>query len=191
MSRVLIRSIAVLEIIGGVSGPLLVIWALAVSPLNLITLVISIFPLCIFMLSVVAGVGLWRGTPFGRNASILIQAIQIPKIISPLMIFVVSVGVDLWIHIVVSELFSNVGFEFKVLAFYQIFFAVPQAPYGLGISVTSCIFLVVLIKYRPGQVVTSDDPLSPPPLPANEWSGAPGPPAETSASMAESKPNVE
>src|SRR4029077_20383200 len=116
MAKAWIRIIAVLEIIGGIVGIILTAWQIAVSPINIFTIIFGLVILGIYVLSLIAGVALWQCRPFGRTASIIVQAIQLPKIISPAIIFTFSFGLDLWIHLLLSETVMNVGFEFRLLA---------------------------------------------------------------------------
>src|SRR5262249_43826494 len=115
-------------------------------PFNAMTLIFAPIPISIYFLSLVAGVALWRDNSFGRKASIVVQAIQLPKIVSPLIIFTFSFGFDLWVHILLTRGFSSLGFEFKFLAFNQFFFNVQDAPFGLGVSIIACISLAMLLR---------------------------------------------
>jgi hypothetical protein len=164
MSKTWVRIISVSEIVGGVAGAGLVIWMLLAAPFNALALIFAPLPFSINILSLVAGVALWRGSSFGRKASIVVQAIQLPKIVSPLIIFMFSFGFDLWVHILLTEGLSNLGFEFRFLAFSQLFFNVPNAPFGLGVSITACIFLAMLLRYKPGKAAIFPPPPPPPPM---------------------------
>lgn len=148
MSKAWMRIISVLEMIGGAVGVGLVIWWLLATPVNAFTVAIAPIPISIYIFSFVAGVSLWRGSSFGRKASIVVQVIQLPKVVSPFIIFMFSFGLDLWVHTLFAEGFSTVGFEFRALAFHQFFINV-QAPVGIGVSLTAVISLVMLIRYKP------------------------------------------
>ena len=152
MAKVWIRIISALEIVGGVIGIVFVIWWLSTTPFNLFSLVLAPLPIGIYLLSLTAGVALWRGSSFGRNASIIVQAIQLPKITSPLVIFMFSFGFDAWVHILLAKGSANLGFELRFLAFNQFFINVRDAPIGLGVSIMACIFLSLLVRYKPRAV---------------------------------------
>jgi len=164
----------VLEIVGGVAGIGLVIWVLLATPFNVLTLIIAPIPISIYILSLVAGVALWRDNSFGRKASIIVQAIQLPKIVSPLIIFTFSFGFDIWVHILLTREISKLGFEFRPLADNEFFFNVPDAPFGLGVSITACIFLAMLLRHKPGKAEEAailpppPPPPSPPPPPMDD-----------------------
>jgi hypothetical protein len=117
----------------------------------------------IYILSLVAGIELWRDTSFGRKASILVQVIQIPKIISPIIIFLFSCGFDFWIHLLFTGGYSTFGFQFQFLTFNQFLFNVPDAPIGLGLSLTGLVFLAILWNHKPGRVEPILSPSEPPP----------------------------
>ncbi len=87
-----------------------------------------------------------------------IQVIQLPKIISPTIIFMFSFGFDLWVH-ASPPLF---GIQFSVFGNNQVFLNVQNAPVDFGISITAIIALLILKKYKPAGR-TSLEPLPPPP----------------------------
>ena len=163
MSKTWVRIISVLEIVGGVDGIGLMIWVLLATPFNALTLIIAPIPISIYILSLVAGVALWRDNSFGRKASIVVQAIQLPKIVSPLIIFTFSFGFDIWVQILLTRESSKLGFEFRLLADNEFVFNVPDAPLGLGVSITACIFLAMLLRHKPGKA--DEAAILPPPPP--------------------------
>ncbi len=150
MPKLWIRLIAILEIIGGLSGVLFAVSQLLAARSGRQTLILSGIALAIYILSLVAGITLLLERPFGRIASIVTQAIQLPKYVSQLLIFMFSFGFDAYLY----GMFTNnaqpiFGFEFKFLAFNQLFVNVADAPALFGVSIPACAFLVVLLKYRP------------------------------------------
>ncbi|HEV2669184.1 MAG TPA: hypothetical protein VG324_29980 [Blastocatellia bacterium] len=163
MSKTRVRIISAAEIVGGVFGIGEVIWALIVTPFNSLALILAHIPISIYILSLVAGVALWRDNSFGRKASIVVQAIQLPKIVSPLIIFTFSFGFDIWVHILLTSEFSKLGFEFRYLAANELFFNLQDAPFGLGVSITACIFLATLLRHKPGRA--KEAAMLPPPPP--------------------------
>jgi len=148
MSKMVRYLVSLLEILGGISGIALMVYVLAVNHINLAALIVWFITVGIYLLSIIAGVRLFKGKSGGRTASIIVQALQIPKIISPAFIFMFSIGLDFWVNIIISPGGDvNAGFQLRTPAFSQIFIAVSGAPIGLGVSVTSVIFLFLLIKY--------------------------------------------
>jgi len=158
MTKTWLRIISVLEIIGGVFGLITTIWWFSISPINIYSLLLLPIPIAIYILSFLAGYWLWKGTPLGRTASIIIQAVQLPKIYSSLLIFMFSFGFDVWIQfIILNNGLSNFGFQFMFLSSSQIFFNVKDAPTGIGISLTALIFLIMLVKHRQETTVAENE----------------------------------
>lgn len=154
MSKFWIRLIAILEIIGGLSGVVFVALELIAAPPNRATLILGAIALAVYLLSLIAGITLWMERPFGRDASIIIQAIQIPKYTSQVLIFLFSFGFDAYVYgIVTSNAQTVFGVEFKFLAFYRLFVNVLDAPAGFGISIPGCAFLVMLLRYKPKRTI--------------------------------------
>jgi hypothetical protein len=164
MSKVPIRIIAGLQIIGGLFSMVFIVWALVTQIRNIFAFGIGIGEIFVDIFSVVAGIALWCGTSFGRKASMAVQAIQLPKIISPALIFMFSFGFDFWLH----SSSSAFGFQTAFFGNNQVFIGVgvQDVPVDLGVSVTAIIALVILKKYKP-TVRTSLRPS--PPLPPSEW----------------------
>jgi hypothetical protein len=137
-----------------------------------LALILAPIPISIYILSLVAGVALWRDNSFGRKASIVVQAIQLPKSVSPLIIFTFSFGFDIWAHILLTGEFSKLGFEFRSLADTEFLFNMQDAPFGLGVSITACIFLAMLLRHKPGRAkeaaIFPPPPPPPPPMADDE-----------------------
>jgi hypothetical protein len=159
------KIIAVLEIIGGLSGFLMTAWFLVLTPFDPMVLILAPIVFLIYGLSVFAGIALWRGRKYGRTASIVVQCLQIPKIFSPALIFIFSFGFDVWVHFLVHPDFTTAGIEVKFGAFNQLFISVPGAPFGLGVSFVGCFFLALLTHYKPGAPTETIEPPPPPPPP--------------------------
>jgi len=156
MSNIWIRIISVLEIIGGISGIASVMWEFLTTPINRPRLFTAI-ALVVYVISLFAGIALWRGHSLGRVASIVVQAIQLPKYMSQLFIFTFSFGFDAYVYgILTNSLQPVFGFEVRFLAFNQLFVNVADAPVGFGISIPACVFLAILWKFKPK--VLSQDP---------------------------------
>ena len=154
MTKNWLRVISILEIVGGVFGIIILVWWFLFVPFNIYSLLIAPIPIAIYVLSILAGYWLWKGHRFGRTASIIIQAIQLPKIFSPFIIFLFSFGFDVWIQFLfLPNGLTNLGFEFRILSFNQLFFNVEQAPTGVGVSITALIILIMLIKYKAAELV--------------------------------------
>ena len=163
MSKFWIRLIAILEITGGVCGIVFQVPYLLVAPGDGRPLIVAGIVFAIYLLSLVAGVTLLLERPFGRVASIVIQAIQLPKYMSQLLIFMFSFGFDAYLYGMLTNNAQPIfGFEFKFLAFNQLFVNVADAPAGFGISIPASIFLSMLVKYRTNQTSLDDASASDP-----------------------------
>ncbi len=150
MSKIWIRIISVLEIVGGLSGIAFVGWEIAAAPTDHHPLLIGAIALLVYVFSLVAGVTLWLERPFGRVASIVVQAIQLPKYTSQLIVFMFSFGLDVYVYGMLTTNAQPVfGFELKFLAYNQLFVSLPDAPAGFGISISACVFLGMLLKFKP------------------------------------------
>lgn len=169
------RIIAGLQIVGGIFGIIFIALELNSTQINAASLLIAILVLLIYVLSLVAGVLLWREHRWGRPASIIVQAIQLPKLLSPILIFNICFGLDIYPYLMVTNYgFFGVGFELKVLAFYQLHLGVPIPGVGLGLSIPACIFLTVLIKNRKESAPQPHFYVPPPTDPAY-WNNLPDP----------------
>jgi formylglycine-generating enzyme required for sulfatase activity len=151
MSKLWLKVISIVEIVGGVSG--LIMFTLEIlknPPGSPAAIALYLVLIGIYLLSLYAGVALWLGRSSGRIASIIVQTLQLPKITSPLIIFMLSFGFDLYFYLQTGGGTSNLGFEVKLLAFSRLYLNVKGAPLGFGISIVSCIFLPLLLRYKPG-----------------------------------------
>jgi hypothetical protein len=144
-----IKVIAVLEIIGGFGGAALTVWLIFRGAFSLSGVIIMPLIIGIDLLSFVGGIALWRGRTFGRTASLIFQAIQLPKIVSPAVLFMFSFGFDAWVHVLFADDFIHLGFDQKFLVSNQLAFVIPSAPMGFGVSLTAWVYLVMLLKYVP------------------------------------------
>lgn len=159
-----LKTISILEITGGIFGIVFLIWWVVISPFNIDAFLLVPLLITIYVLSILGGFWLWKGKRYGRPASVIIQAIQVPKIISPFVIFMFSFGFDSWIQfLILNNGFTSLGFEFRFLFFSQLFFNNQNVPTGIGVSITSLLFLFLLLNYQPEIMVSEKE--STPPLP--------------------------
>jgi hypothetical protein len=131
MSKFWTYLIAILEIVGGVCGIAFVLWQSVTAPLERYNVLFGVIISIIYLLSLVAGIALALGHKFGRVASIIVQAIQLPKYTSQLLIFMFSFGFDAYVYgMLTNNAYVAFGIDFKFLAYYQLFANVADAPAG-------------------------------------------------------------
>lgn len=143
-------------------GILTILYVIVSSGFAAGVLYIAPIVLAIDALSLIAGIYLWKGTNLGKTASLVVQIIQLPKIVSSAIIFAFSFGFDFFVHITSYGEFSNMGFEFRLLTDNQLFFGVQNAPAGIGVSITAFIAMAVLLNYWPNQDKPTKKETSPP-----------------------------
>lgn len=149
MSKIWIRIIAVLEIVGGVSGIGFVVWQFVAGQNDRLTLVFASMAFAVYTLSLIAGIALLLNHRFGRIGSIVVQLIQLPKYSSQLLVFMFSFGFDAYLYFALTNTANAImGFEFKFLAFNQLLVNVTDARVIFGVSIPASIFLVMLLKYK-------------------------------------------
>ena len=167
-----VRFIAAVEVVGGACSFGFIVWALLGVPLDARTALVALFMLAVNALSFVAGVALWSGSRLGRTLSIIVQVVQLPKIVSPQMIFLFSFGLDVWVYAAQAGMHVILGFQFTLLPSSQLFFNAVENPVSLaGVSVSSIAFLALLIRYKAGDAAVAgrDEPPSTPPPPPADW----------------------
>ncbi|HEV3437742.1 MAG TPA: hypothetical protein VG122_10310 [Gemmata sp.] len=161
--------IAVMEIAGGISGLLGVIYQLILhrrdpASLNLVWLLIDIYLLALF-----AGFMLWRDTRVGRVASIVSQLIQLPKLLSPEFTFMVSYGFDFYWMSLTRPGRREWHFNFQLLSYNLPIINTELWREGFGVSFVSLLALRLLLR---GNRVEEKSPRKPEPTNAASTSGA-------------------
>lgn len=168
MPKIWVRIIAILEVVGGIFGIVFVAKQTADNAIDSLNLVLALISVAIYVFSFIAGIALWREQPFGRIASIVVQAIQLPKYASQLLVFMFSFGFDTYVYGALANNASPIlGFELKFLAFSQLSVNVADVPAGFGVSISAAIFLAMLFKYKPHVDTSVDEQSSLPPAPNN------------------------
>jgi len=139
-----LKVIAGLEILGGIIGVIFVVVKVFTS--DIYTIGFGALSIGVFCLSLIAGITLWKEHYFGKTLSIIVQLIQLPKILSPNVIFFFSFGFDFYLIWTFIENFSHLGFNARFLEEHRLMVNVADAPFGIGISIMSCIFLILLLR---------------------------------------------
>lgn len=167
MTKASRRLISGLEIIGGGFGLFILAKQLPGFRVDVYVLVLAPVAIGVFLMSLVAGVLLWLDHRAGRMASIIVQAIQLPKLVSPVLIFMFSFALDFYPYVQVAGGDPKVGVDFKLSPFYNLYLNRPGTPVAFGVSIPAIAFLIVLLRYKPGS--THEKPMPPPPPTRSEW----------------------
>ncbi len=143
------KAVAALEILGGGTGlAVSTLFPLLNSSFNLSPVVVALDTL--FLLSIIAGVYLWRNHGFGFNLSLFLSLLQIPKFtlggisfqfisgisITP-MIYSTSRGMG-----VELAPFMGPGGEFAIQSAYN-----PDLLFSIGINIYAVILAFILVKH--------------------------------------------
>ena len=130
MTKSMYKLIAGLEIFGGIAGTAITIYLASAIQLQLVMLIFIVLMASIFLLSIYAGVELWRGSNKGVKLSKILQALQIFQIISPYFIYQFLLGVGFTVEVIGAKL------NFSLPLGGQFAFNVPGAegPIGIGIN---------------------------------------------------------
>lgn len=104
----------------------------------------------LYILALVAGILLWRDTRLGHNLSIIVQLVQLPKIASSAIAFMINFTFDL--SVLAIDLPAPASYTLTVQSQagskHMLFIGNPTIPFGIGFSIVSCIFLAKLLKKR-------------------------------------------
>lgn len=150
MAKFWLLVISSLEVIGGCFGLYVTVWRLIETPAASLVFLPTLVAATIFAFSAFSGVALWQSRRIGYVGSIIIQAIQLPKLISKLIVFSFSFGFDTYVYWLRAKEFSTLQIDFKPLAFYDLEINTTDAPIGIGFSISAAIFIALLLKYRGG-----------------------------------------
>jgi hypothetical protein len=155
--------------IGGVFGILFSIYLFIFTPYSFSFLVIILLFILVSIASLSAGIFLWKKTKFGKILSIIIQLIQLPKIFSPTLTFFFSFGLDLYPYYWIKDSFTKIGIDFRVLGSLQIFLNNEQMPTGIGISLISIIFILILSYFYPPEIPAGPEGTTSLPVPEEHF----------------------
>ncbi len=152
------KTVAVLEVVGGVCGTATVAYLLTQRPHAPREVGLAAVLIAAYLLALYAGVMLWRDTWAGRVASVLAQLIQLPKVLSPKLAFMVSYGLDFAPMAVSSPGPAGYGlvFDARVFSYPLLLVNAEWLPTGFGVSVVSLLSLRLLL--RPAGVAAATAP---------------------------------
>lgn len=146
MKRVAVNFIAWVEILGGVFGVLLTIYA-GIKGRSQIgagyVLLLAMF-IGLYAFTAMSGYWLLTGEKRGLRFSRIIQLIQIPQIFSSVFVWMFAAGLN------TSVLISEKGISFNIFAGsrLELFIMRPGIEFVLGLNIAAVIFFVILISCR-------------------------------------------
>jgi hypothetical protein len=157
--KILTRIIAAIEVLAGAIGTFLVIWT-AIKSIKglaghsglLIAVVILIFLLFLylFILSIFAGIKLWKGEAKGYKWSKILQALQIPMLQTKAISYSFTLGLKALVGLIVpSAAGATAQLSWGIAADvnYHLSFSNPHvAGVAFGINLLALAFLIILIK---------------------------------------------
>lgn len=136
-------------------------------------LLFTVIAECLGAFSILAGVMLWRDTAFGFWSSRFLQAVQIVRIYTGPLLFIVAIGPQLLVNLFFGphgSISTTSSAPIPVTRFFE-FSAVldvlgggewaEAAPTGLGINLFAALALVVLLLNKPEMPPASEEPLPP------------------------------
>jgi len=111
-----------------------------------------------YLLALMAGIMLWRNTRLGRILSLVVQLIQLPKIASTSITFLIGFGFDFAPTIFATSGPSGygIGFNFIFGAEHRLLINNPSVPFGLGFSLVSCVSIYILLHMQTPEAVANE-----------------------------------
>lgn len=146
------KVVAVLEFVGGALGLISLLAATRIMPTSVGGFGTLAVTAAIYLLALIAGVLLWRGARQGRGLSIVVQLIQLPKLVTMKFAFMMSFGFDLFAAVVLGQDAHGFSLSTKVGSFDLIRLGDVGLPWLCGISITSCLSLFALLS---GEAIAS------------------------------------
>ena len=148
------KVIAIIELFGGVMGLFIIIPLVAVianllaSDVSLsiktIDTVIFVFATCLYILSIIAGVALWKKSKNGMQLSLFVQGFQIPGFIVPHVSYFFVSGLAI---VVSSNLHSNFFVTFY-LSRFNIYLTPGATNFVLGLNIIALVAFINLWREK-------------------------------------------
>jgi hypothetical protein len=154
--RYLVRALATLEILSGAYNLGFFASFLTQTPIGNAShksaISVGWVGVALNIIAIIAGVELWKGTPLGRRLSLVVQAIQLPKLFLSALFFSFSFGPEAYVlfklnpngQVYVTLTIQPIGQQL----FYFLFESADTWA-GIGVSLVSCAWIGVLAFYDP------------------------------------------
>ncbi|RLB78140.1 MAG: hypothetical protein DRH06_02365 [Deltaproteobacteria bacterium] len=144
----LLRFIAVIEILGGVWGLLIMLYRMTHVLDNLKFVLFLLFYLIPFALSILAGILLLKNKMAGLNLSLVVQLLQIPYFTLSGLYYSFMSGLLLGIRISFLEGMTNYNFNLLLGGYCQIQTGLPVEITLFGINIFALLVFVFLFFYK-------------------------------------------
>lgn len=148
MNLLLLRFIAVIEILGGVWGLLIMLYRMTHVLDNLKFVLFLLFYLIPFALSILAGILLLKNKMAGLNLSLVVQLLQIPYFTLSGLYYSFMSGLLLGIRISFLEGMTNYNFNLLLGGYCQIQTGLPVEITLFGINIFALLVFVFLFFYK-------------------------------------------
>jgi hypothetical protein len=158
------RVIGALQFVGGVMG----VWLAAPAMVAFESFsFIATFIAAVYVLSVVAGVGAFRWTRWGRRLSLAVQAVELLSVTTTSLSFSFVSGAGLWLTLgragVTTQRVLGSAFEFHTQSGFGP--GIVHKPFEIGVNVIAATAFVWLLRHRAADGETSDEGASVPGTP--------------------------
>ncbi len=148
MNLLLLRFIAVIEILGGVWGLLIMLYRMTHVLDNLKFVLFLLFYLIPFALSILAGILLLKNKMAGLNLSLVVQLLQIPYFTLSGLYYSFMSGLLLGVRISFLEGMTNYNFNLLLGGYCQIQTGLPVEITLFGINIFALLVFVFLFFYK-------------------------------------------
>ena len=142
--NLLLKLIAAIEIFGGSWGLVIMTYRMTHVLDNLKFVIFLSVYLIPFILSIIAGVLLWKNKAAGLNLSLVVQLLQIPYFALNGLYYSYISGLLLGIRISFLEGMKNFNFNFSLGGYCQVQTGLPPTITAFGINIFAVIVFVFL-----------------------------------------------
>lgn len=113
---------------------------------RIVFVVISVFVILVYLMSILSGVLLWRDKKIGYILSIIVQAVQIPYISSPLIIYSLISGAQLGLAVKVGAEALKLSFLIYAGSTFNIYISNQVNEFVFGINILAILVIRYLYK---------------------------------------------
>ena len=148
MNRLILQLIAVLEIVGGIWGLSIMLYRMANVLDNFKFLLFILLYMVPFILSLCAGILLWKQKSIGLTLSLVLQLLQVPYFAFAGLYYSFISGVLVGIRISFLEGLTHYNFNFLFGGYCQIQTGLPIGISAIGINIFALVVFGFLLLNR-------------------------------------------